>query len=384
MTPNAIAPAPVAAGAALRPPLTGQLPIHVLQLGPYPPPHGGVQSNIVAIRKYLRAHGTRSSVVNLTRFRQPESDDVYYPRNAWELATRLVQMRPDVIHLHIGGDLRPRLILLGLLCTCLPWSKTVLTLHSGGFPTSARGRRMHRFGFTAAILRRCDRLIAVNQQIAEFFARLGCETSRVDCIRPDAVPALTDAGDPTDATSAVASALREFFERHDPALVTVGLLEPEYDLPLQIELVGRLVARHPRVGLAIIGSGTLERETRRAIAGRPWAGHIALCGDVPHAATLHAIAEARILLRTTHYDGDSVAVREALHLGTPVIASDNGMRPAGARLIPARDLAALEAAVEATLADASVDERAAPAQGDDRNIARVADIYRAIAGTPAR
>jgi hypothetical protein len=29
-----------------------------------------------------------------------------------------------------------------------------------------------------------------------------------------------------------------------------------------------------------------------------------------------------------------VSVREALYLGTPVIATDNGMRPAGLRLIP--------------------------------------------------
>jgi glycosyltransferase involved in cell wall biosynthesis len=44
--------------------------------------------------------------------------------------------------------------------------------------------------------------------------------------------------------------------------------------------------------------------------------------------------ECDALLRTTLYDGDSVSVREALYLGTPVIATDNGMRPAGVRLIP--------------------------------------------------
>ena len=25
----------------------------ILQMGPYPPPHGGVQTNLVAIRRYL-------------------------------------------------------------------------------------------------------------------------------------------------------------------------------------------------------------------------------------------------------------------------------------------------------------------------------------------
>ena len=31
--------------------------MRVVQLGPYPPPHGGVQTNLVAIREYLRRRG---------------------------------------------------------------------------------------------------------------------------------------------------------------------------------------------------------------------------------------------------------------------------------------------------------------------------------------
>ena len=57
-----------------------------------------------------------------------------------------------------------------------------------------------------------------------------------------------------------------------------------------------------------------------------------LCGDVPHELTLHAITRAAALLRTTRYDGDSIAVREAIAAGTPVVATDNGMRPAGTEL----------------------------------------------------
>ena len=41
----------------------------VLQLGPYPPPHGGVQTNLVAIRDHLRRHGMAATVINLTRHR---------------------------------------------------------------------------------------------------------------------------------------------------------------------------------------------------------------------------------------------------------------------------------------------------------------------------
>ncbi|MCV4567241.1 hypothetical protein OFB72_32285, partial [Escherichia coli] len=52
-------------------------------------------------------------------------------------------------------------------------------------------------------------------------------------------------------------------------------------------------------------------------------------GDLPHVITLQMISSANVLLRTTRFDGDAISVREALFLGTPVIATDNGMRPEG-------------------------------------------------------
>jgi len=61
----------------------------VLQLGPWPPPHGGVQTHLVAIHRYLDQHGIRNAVVNLTRHRGQDGEGVFYPRTAWETATLL-------------------------------------------------------------------------------------------------------------------------------------------------------------------------------------------------------------------------------------------------------------------------------------------------------
>src|SRR5262249_42539427 len=154
-------------------------------------------------------------------------------------------------------------------------------------------------------------------------------------IYPHSLPAMSQ-------DSAVLPAdLESFFAGHEPVLITVGLLEPEYDLPLQIESMGQIRERFPRAGLIIVGSGSLEAELRTQIQASPHGSHVLLCGDVPHASTLQAIARSAALLRTTLYDGDSVAVREALHLATPVIATDNGMRPEGVRLIPIHNADAL-------------------------------------------
>jgi len=80
-------------------------------------------------------------VINLTRFRKPDADEVYYPASALQLIRLLMRLRFDVLHLHIGGDLTPRLLALGLVCTLVPGSKSVLTFHSGGYPfVGCRGR----------------------------------------------------------------------------------------------------------------------------------------------------------------------------------------------------------------------------------------------------
>jgi hypothetical protein len=94
----------------------------VLQLGPYPPPHGGVQTHIVALRDFLQQRGIECGVVNLTRFRQADVGNIYYPKSAWELLRLLSRLRYDIIHLHVGGNLSARLLGLGFICSLLPWA----------------------------------------------------------------------------------------------------------------------------------------------------------------------------------------------------------------------------------------------------------------------
>jgi glycogen synthase len=340
----------------------------VLQLGPYPPPHGGVQSNLVAIRTFLRRQGIPCAVVNITRHRNPASDGVYYPRSAVGLMLLLMRLDYDIIHLHIGGMLSRRLLGLALVSTLLRGSKSVMTFHSGGYPSSSEGKTVGRNSFAGFVLRRFDALIAVNAEIVSFFRRLRVSPERIHLIYPYSFLPEEQSASP------LWQPLASFFAAHNPVLISVGLLEREYDLSLQIEAMGQILQRFPRAGLVLIGSGSLEQELCGNIRSRPYAEHILLCGDVPHAATMQAISRAQVMLRTTLYDGDAVSVREALHLGTPVIASDNGMRPEGVRLVPKSELAALVNAIHEALANPAF--RKVAYGNEDSNLQAVLDVYR--------
>ena len=87
-----------------------------------------------------------------------------------------------------------------------------------------------------------------------------------------------------------------------------------------------------------------------------------------------AIARADLMLRTTLYDGDAISVREALYLGTAVVATDNGMRPAGVQLVPVSDIDALFAAVERTLGPGTKSQEKLPLP-DESNLEAVLRVY---------
>lgn len=48
-----------------------------------------------------------------------------------------------------------------------------------------------------------------------------------------------------------------------PLFTTIGLPEPEYDLPLQIRTLEIVREDFPHTGLVIIGSGSLDGKLRR-------------------------------------------------------------------------------------------------------------------------
>jgi glycogen synthase len=346
--------------------------MRVLLLGPYPPPHGGVQTNLVAIRHFLLKQGVPCAVINITRHRKPEAEEVYYPKSPAHLLQLLVRLRYDVIHQHFGGMLTNRILALSLACTSRPGPKSVLTFHSGGYPSTPEGQSLSPNSFAGFVLRRFDGVIAVNQEIMTFLQKMRISPRRTRLISPYSFLAESTPG-------GLPEPLNAFFDAHNPVLISAGQLESEYDLPLQIQTMPHIRKRFPSAGLVMLGSGSLKDELRVSIQQQPCAEHILLPGDVPHAATMEAMSRARILLRTTLYDGDAISVREALQLGTPVIATDNGMRPPGVRLIPKSDPQALLRAVEQELQHPAA--RKQQASHNESNLQAVFDFYRDLVGS---
>lgn len=344
--------------------------MHVLQLGPYPPPVGGVSRNMLAIRDALLSEGHSCSIIATTKSTEKhDGPDVFHPGSALGLIKQIRALKFDILHLHVGGDLNLRVFGLALMCSVFGGKRTVLTVHSGAYPQSKAALSGRPSSFEGMVFRRFSRLIAVNEPIADAFRRYGVADEDIRIIAPYAPQE-------PDPEIEIPAELLSFCEQHSPLLLAVGGLEMDYDPLFQIAAMKEILAEYPSAGLMIVGGGSMRTEVSNAIAESGYSDNIFLAGNVEHDVTLHLIKDADVLLRTTLFDGDAISVREALHLGTPVIATDTGQRPKGVHLMSVRDLAGLRENLK-KIFNSRVAIGLATDQGEN-NIADVLDIYKEL------
>jgi len=297
--------------------------LHILQLGPYPPPEGGVSRNMLAIRDAALQQGHRCTIIATAKSsRQDGAENVHHPVSAIALLRLLASLKYDVVHLHVGGDITGRVMALALAVSTSGRGRCVLTVHSGAFPQSEAANAAQPSSIRGLIFRRFSRIIAVNEPIADVFRRYGVVDEKLSVILPFSL-ATPDSAVKVDAN------LVDFAERHSPLLLSVGGLEKDYEPLFQIAAMKTILRKFPNAVLLLAGDGSMRRDVEPAVAESGCGGNILVAGNVPHEQVLHLMDRADVLLRTTLFDGDAISVREALHLGTPVIATDNGMRPDG-------------------------------------------------------
>lgn len=340
-------------------------PMHVVELGPVPPPEGGVSRNMMAIRDSLIAEGHRCTLIATTSGGSDE-DGIFRPRTPAALVKLLATLDFDILHLHIGGDVTTRVLGLALAASQFARGRSVLSLHSGAFPLSETAKNAKRLSLAGTVFRSFSRLVAVNEAIAGVFRRFGVNDENIDVVVPF-TPRLPDLNVTVDGE------LADFAESADPFLLSVGGLEADYEPIFLVDSMTSVLERQKDARLMIVGDGTLRSAVESKIVELGLADNVMLAGNVPHEQVLHLIKRADVVLRATLFDGDAISVREALHLGTPVVATDNGMRPDGVHLLKAHTSTKLIAAINAAMST-QIPKKSENVDG----ISKVIEIYEGL------
>ena len=119
--------------------------------------------------------------------------------------------------------------------------------------------------------------------------------------------------------------------------------------PLELlEGFARVAVSRPDCGLVLCGvGGYAEPDLQQAIAARlaqsDLAGRVHVIEDLEHNGFLTALTRSALFLRSHVSDGVCSSVLEALSLRVPVVAAENGQRPAGVLTYDATDPADLAA-----------------------------------------
>lgn len=309
----------------------------------------------------LRESGIRLLPMTIPRSLRPVPLAIALVRLVWLFGSR----RPDVVHTHT-----PIAAFLGQLAAWLARVPARITTVHGLYFVGER-RRVPRLLFRILELTTCrlaTKVICVSDVDTRYLVeRRRFAASRVDTMH---VGVNMEAYSSRSVGEAARQEVRREMGIPDDAFVfgTVARLVREKGLEELFEAFGRLIRRHENIYLLHVGP---EDRTRADAIDSGVAGHYgceANCRFAGHRYDVaRFLAAMDLFCLPTYREGYPVSIMEAAAMGLPCIVSDvRGCREAvidgqTGLIVPVRDVAALESAMERLLG--SPEKRAALADG---------------------
>jgi glycosyltransferase involved in cell wall biosynthesis len=316
-------------------------PARILEICTYPPPRGGWSMRVELIKKTLEAQGHECVVLNTGRNRlvpSPDYETLLSPldfiRKVWRYSRA-----GFTVHEHINGESAKgfiRVLLAEVLNLCAG-RRCYLTFHAGTdqqfFPRHKAPALVPIYWIIFAIPQRivCNSP-AVKARIAEYGVN-------PDKIVP--IPAFTRQY--LDFTPVALSPEIESFMAGFPQVIfTYIRVRPTFNLQTLIEGFALIARERSDVGLLFVGvsddiDAELWADVQNRIATHNLAPRMCIVEEFDHDQFLTGLTRCACYLRTPTSDGVASSVLEALALGVPTVAAENGTRPAGVITFSERD-----------------------------------------------
>ncbi|HMR95291.1 MAG TPA: glycosyltransferase family 1 protein [Microthrixaceae bacterium] len=313
---------------------------------------GDFDIHLAVLEQFAHAHPDLAERYDLVVADQDGRDK---RRRVWAeqtwLAARTRALRPQVVH-HAGG-----------VVPFVHPGRTVLTVHDLqplDLPHNFRPAKRNYIRLMAARSARAADIVTVPSR---FTRERVIERLRVAPARVEVVPWW------------VAPPRRQDTSELFPLPPTLGgdrfVLYPAITYPhkrhdVLLDAFALIAARHPRLRLVLTGGAAASESAVQTRIRRPdLDGRVLRTGRVPAAQLESLFAAAALVAVPSDYEGFGLPVLEAMVRGVPVVAAAAGSLPEVARpedLVPAEDVAAWAAAIEAVLAE-STDARTARIAG---------------------
>lgn len=306
----------------------------LLQIGPYPPPLGGWSFHIKKFKEYLGSKGITNEVLNIgptRRVKSPEYQDVH---GFFDYAFKLLRYggRNYLLYHHLNGDSIKGFALTFTteLIALLYGKKSVLNFHAGLHQrcfddSDPLHKLMSLFVFKLA-----GEIICNSEEVRKAVIRNGAKQSKVH-----AIPCFSSQY--LSFEKGMGEREARFIRNHNPVLTSYLFFRREFEVETLISAMRNLKQMHPRIGLIIVGEVKGSEQIRRLVKEYGLEDAVLFSGEQPHDEFLSILDESEMYIRTHIKDGVCSSVLEALSLGVPVVACDNGSRPEGVVKYKSRD-----------------------------------------------
>jgi glycosyltransferase involved in cell wall biosynthesis len=325
----------------------------VLQITSYPPPRAGWGIRVQFLKEHLEAEGHQCVVLNIGTSRRTPSTEYETVLSGPDYVRKVFRYAAlgFVTHAHVNGATLKGLVLTltAQAVNLLFFRQCYLTFHAGieqiYFPKYKAPALVPVFW---AMFNLASRIICNSEDVKTRICAYGVPGWKVVPIPAFSRQYLEFTPVPLRAD------VEEFYRRFSTVLFSYIRLRPLFypeELIIGFDEISR---RRPDAGLLLCGAsgnmeGNLLEKIQGLIAERGLHDRVCLIEDFAHDEFLTALGRSALYVRTHVSDGVCSSVLEALSLGVPVVAAENGTRPPGVRTYPAQDPAILAAVVNEML-----------------------------------
>jgi len=304
----------------------------ILEIGNWPPPVCGWAMSLVGLRHELEARGWDCRVMNLNENRRVRSPQYIDVQSGWDYFWKVARLvwRGYAVHIRVNGETKKGYLLaLSALLLARLGRRPALLTYAGGhqqtyFPAPRGSLRHVAFSL---LFRAADHIYCNSAAVKSVLLTTGIPKEKVEPI-PHFSPYYVE----FKATPLPAE-VEDFYRRHDGVFFSYVCFRKEFALEFLAEAIRRFRASFLKIGFILVCPPAREfGQVRRFLEDQKLDDAACLLGSVSHDTFLTLLSRSLAYLRTPVTDGSCSSVLESLVLRVPVLAADNGARPAGARL----------------------------------------------------
>jgi glycosyltransferase involved in cell wall biosynthesis len=298
----------------------------VLEITPYEPPASGWVARVKVVRRLITDRGGVCEVLDIGPSRKLQRAGCMPVQNGVDYLWKLTRFaaRGFTFHGHVNGEYFRGLLLALAACSIARAfaNRCLVTFHAGveqpffhGWKSTLIRPLFHLiFGLSHAVI--------CNSATVKSVLLRYCRADKLHAIPAFSVQYL--ACEPVP----LAPALCHFATSRSPLLSTYLCFRDGFFLEILVPALAQLTRSWCNLGLVIVGTGQRRAAFMKEVEDAGLQHHVFLAGDLDHETLMSLIRKSDVHLRTPTTDGVSATVLQALSLRVPVVASENGTRPA--------------------------------------------------------